>query len=53
MWENDLLKPIVFDREYKGLESVISAMRDLKNREVCGKAVILMDVNEHERKARL
>jgi hypothetical protein len=51
MWENDLLKPIVFHREYRGLESVVAAMTDLNNREVCGKAVISMDIND--RKAHL
>lgn len=29
MWENGLLRPTVFDRNYRGLESVTSAMKDL------------------------
>jgi len=40
MWRKGLLKPTVFDREYKGLESVVHAMSDLSARKVWGKAVI-------------
>jgi len=42
MWEKGLLKPTVFDKEYIGLESVGTAMRDLRERKVWGKAVIRM-----------
>ena len=43
MWQNGLLKPTVFRTEYKGLESVVDAMKDLSTRKVWGKAVILME----------
>ena len=43
MWQNGLLKPTVFNGEYKGLDSVVTAMKDLSARKVWGKAVILMD----------
>jgi len=43
MWENGLLKPTVFEREYKGLEDVVIAMKDLSKRKVWGKAVIRLD----------
>jgi NADPH2:quinone reductase len=39
MWEDGLLRPTVFDRSYRGLESVVSAMKDLQARYVWGKAV--------------
>ena len=37
-----LLRPTVFGKEYRGLESVVSAMRDLASRKVWGKAVVLV-----------
>ena len=43
LWENRLLKPTVFEREYKGLEDVVIAMKDLSKRKVWGKAVIRLD----------
>ena len=43
MWNKGLLKPTVFDREYRGLESVRVAMKHLNERKVWGKAVILVD----------
>ena len=43
MWEKGLFKPTVFDKEYRGLESVVTAMKDLSERKVWGKAVIRMD----------
>jgi NADPH:quinone reductase len=43
MWENGLLKPTVFEKEYKGLDSVVTAMKDLSERKVWGKAVVLVD----------
>ena len=43
MWEDGLLRPTVFDRSYRGLESVVSAMKDLQARYVWGKAVVLLD----------
>lgn len=42
MWEKGLLRPIIYDKEYAGLESVLPAMRDLASRKVWGKAVIKM-----------
>jgi NADPH2:quinone reductase len=41
--EKGLLKPTVFEREYRGLESVGAAMKDLAERKVWGKAVILIE----------
>lgn len=43
MWEKGLLKPAVFDQEFRGLESVVPAMKALSERKVWGKAVIRMD----------
>jgi NADPH:quinone reductase len=38
----ELLKPMVYDCEYNGLESVVPAMKDLAARKVWGKAVVLL-----------
>jgi len=46
MWEKGLLKPAVFEKEYHGLESVVTAMKDLRERKVWGKAVIRMESKE-------
>jgi len=43
MLDQGLLKPTVYDREYVGLESVSTALQDLSNRKVWGKAVIRID----------
>lgn len=43
LWERGLLKPTVFDREYKGLEGVVPAMKDLASRKVWGKAVVTLN----------
>ncbi|KAG4442098.1 hypothetical protein IFR05_002435, partial [Cadophora sp. M221] len=43
LWEEGKFKPTVYDVEYRGLESVVRAMRDLESRKVWGKAVIVMD----------
>lgn len=51
LWESGQLKPTIFDKEYRGLESVIQAMKDMRERKVWGKAVVL--VNPEEEKARL
>lgn len=54
MWEKGLLKPMLFDREYRGLESVVSAMKDLSQRKVWGKAVVLVEQDDEGKdKARL
>lgn len=37
-----LVKPTMFEKEYRGLESVVTAMKDLATRKVWGKAVILI-----------
>ncbi|KAI0158332.1 zeta-crystallin [Xylariaceae sp. FL1272] len=37
------IKPTVFDREYKGLESVSTALADIASRKVWGKAIIQVD----------
>jgi NADPH2:quinone reductase len=41
--EKGLLKPTIFEKEYRGLESVATAMQDVAARKVWGKAVILID----------
>jgi NADPH2:quinone reductase len=43
MCKRGLLRPIIYDKEYMGLESVVPAMEDLASRKVWGKAVIRMD----------
>jgi len=45
MLEAGQLRPTVFEREYKGLESIVTAMKDLQARKVWGKAVVLLDSN--------
>lgn len=46
MWKKGLLRPTVYDREYNGLESVVTAMKDLADRNVWGKAVIRINNEE-------
>lgn len=53
MWESGLLKPTVYDRQYKGLESVKAAMKDLQARKVWGKAVVLLDGENDVEKAKI
>jgi len=48
LWEKGLLKPTIFDREYKSLQSVVPAMKDLSARKVWGKAVILLEPGENK-----
>ena len=43
LWESGKLRPTVYDEEYRGLDSVVRAMKDLEARRVWGKAVIVMD----------
>ena len=50
MIEERLLKPTIFDRQYRGLESVATAMQDLAARKVWGKAVILIEHEEEKPK---
>ncbi|CZT09682.1 related to quinone reductase [Rhynchosporium graminicola] len=50
LWESGKLKPSVYKKEYRGLESVVHAMKDLESRKVWGKAVIVM---EHEDRPKL
>ena len=38
-----MLKPTVFETEYRGLESVVTAIKDLAARKVWGKAVVLIE----------
>lgn len=40
--KKSLLKPTVFEKEYRGFESVVLAMKDLAARKVWGKAVIMI-----------
>ncbi|KAG9236455.1 quinone oxidoreductase [Amylocarpus encephaloides] len=44
------VKPVVFDRQYKGLESVVPALKDLSERKVWGKAVIQADSADEKSK---
>ena len=50
LWESGKLRPTVYDEEYRGLDSVVRAMKDLEARRVWGKAVIVM---EHEERPKL
>ncbi|KAH8816496.1 quinone oxidoreductase [Xylogone sp. PMI_703] len=45
MLDRGLVMPTVFDKKYRGLESVVAAMRDLSERRVWGKAVISLESN--------
>ncbi|RFU23646.1 hypothetical protein B7463_g12691, partial [Scytalidium lignicola] len=45
--DRGLIKPTVFDKKYKGLESVVIAMRDLSERKVWGKAVITLEASSN------
>lgn len=47
MIADDKVKPIVFDKQYRGLESVKEAMVDLSERKVWGKAIVSVS-HEHE-----
>jgi NADPH:quinone reductase len=47
LWGNGL-KPTVFEREYKGLEDVVIAMKDLSKRKVWGKAVVRLDASHQK-----
>lgn len=38
-----LLRPTVYDKEYRGIDSVVTAMKDIASRKVWGKAVIRVD----------
>ena len=49
MWEKGLLRSTVYGKEYRGLESVVEAMKDLAERKVWGKAVIKLDGKVQER----
>ena len=47
MLEAGKIKPVIYDTQYSGLESVPRALEDLAARKVWGKAVV--DVNGSER----
>jgi NADPH:quinone reductase len=49
LWEKGFLKPTVFEKEYRGLESAVDAMKDLSARKVWGKAVVLVSPEEKPR----
>ena len=51
LWDKGLIKPTVFDRGYRGLGSVNSALKDLSLRQVWGKAVI--SIEQEPQKTRL
>lgn len=48
--EKGSLKSTVFEKEYRGLESVVTAMKDLAARKVWGKAVILIEPDNEKPK---
>lgn len=48
MFDQGLIKPTVYDAEYNGLESTVTAMKDLASRKVWGKAVIRVDQGDDE-----
>ncbi|KAH7379712.1 quinone oxidoreductase [Cadophora sp. MPI-SDFR-AT-0126] len=50
LWDSGRLRPTVYAKEYRGLESVVRAMKDLEGRKVWGKAVIVL---EHENRPKL
>jgi NADPH2:quinone reductase len=35
--------PVVFDKEYKGLEGVVEALEDMEARKVWGRAVVTLE----------
>ncbi len=49
MWEKRLLRPTVYDKEYRELQGVVPAMKDLASRKVWGKAVIRIEGEERSR----
>jgi len=51
MLDQGLLKPTLYERQYIGLGSVSTALQDLSNRKVWGKAVIRID--DRDQKPRL
>jgi NADPH2:quinone reductase len=51
LMDSGAIKPTVYETEYRGLESVLQALKDLAARKVWGKAVILLD--DQEQKSRL
>lgn len=42
MLEKGLIKPVIFDKRYQGLESVPDALKDLAERKIWGKVVVLV-----------
>lgn len=42
--EKGHLKPTIYDHEYRGLEDVVLAMKDLASRNVWGKAVVTLEM---------
>ncbi|KAL2061340.1 hypothetical protein VTL71DRAFT_7613 [Oculimacula yallundae] len=53
LWESGKLKPAVYEEEYRGLESVVRALKDLEGRKVWGKAVILMESGDSMERPKL
>jgi NADPH2:quinone reductase len=47
------IKPTVYDGDYRGLESIPRAMRDMADRKVWGKAVIVVDEEDAASKAKI
>ena len=48
MLKDGLVKPTVYNGKYLGLENVVTAMKDLGERKVWGKAVVSLDDAEHK-----
>lgn len=51
--QKGLLRPTVFEMEYRGLTDVVRAMKDLEGRKVWGKAVVQMTVDEGTQRSKL
>lgn len=49
LWESGMLQPTVYDQEYRGLEDVVPAMKELASRNVWGKAVVIIGNNSKPR----
>ncbi|ODH48030.1 hypothetical protein GX48_05877 [Paracoccidioides brasiliensis] len=49
--ESGAIKPVTYEKRYRGLKEVRNAMADLKARKIYGKAVIYINENETERAA--
>jgi NADPH2:quinone reductase len=49
LWEKGMVAPTIYDHDYRGLDDVVLAMRDLESRKVWGKAVVTLKSNSKPR----